>query len=90
MCPALHTVTTTSVCAVLKPVHWVSVLQIVGLQPMDEGGDSRVPAGALGMAKVKDLFVVSDRRLMTLGAAKEVVLDLLPSQGTAEQSSFFL
>lgn len=27
---------------------------------------------------------------MTLGAAKGVVLDLLPSQGIAEQSSFFL
>lgn len=90
MCPVLHTVTPASLCAVLKPGHWVSVVQVVGLQPVDEGGDSRVPAEVLGTAKVKDLFVVSDRRLMTLGAAKEVVLDLLPSQGTAEQSSFFL
>lgn len=66
VCPALHTVTTTSVCAVLRPVHWGAVLQAVGLQPVEEEGDSRAPAGALGMAEVKDLFVVSDRRVVTL------------------------
>lgn len=57
---------------------------------MEQGGDSRVPAAELGMAEVKDLFVVSDRRVVTLGAVKDVVLDVLPSQGVAEQSSFFL
>lgn len=51
MCPVLHTVTTTSVCAVLKPVHWVSVLQIVGLQPMDEGGGQQGSSRGAGNGK---------------------------------------